>query len=201
METAYSILHNHLTLPYWLSILIVFIATLIIWKVVEKRQMAAKKNWTQAVLISLLATYIFFILLITLIARTPADARKAELIPFWSWYEVIVNHSTSLAVEIVLNVIFFMPVGILARLIDSSGFQEVKISRVAIFSLSIELTQYFTCRGLCEIFDDVIHNTVGACIGWLVCDRIAPLIKKRYRKALNPSERTTKKHSARRKPM
>ncbi|MCD8154309.1 MAG: VanZ family protein [Clostridiales bacterium] len=193
MEQAYSILHNHLTIPYWLSLLALFLFVFAVWKVV------AKKKWTQSFLISLFVTYIFFILLITLIARTPADARKAELIPFWSWYEVIVNHSTSLAVEIGLNVVLFVPVGILSRL------QNIGVKRVLLFSLClslcIEVTQYFTCRGLCEIFDDVIHNTVGACIGWVVCDRIVPLIKKRYRKALNLLERTIKKHSAKRKPM
>ncbi len=184
MEQAYSILHNQLTLPYCLSLLIVFIATFIIWKAVEKRQMVAKgtcgnqkKKWTQAALVALLVTYIFFILLITLIARTTAvnpDGtlnHKAELIPFWSWYEVIVNHSTSLAVEIILNIIFFMPVGVLARLIDSSGLQGVKMSRVAIcslcLSLAIEVMQYFTCRGLME-WDDVFGNTSGAVIGWYI---------------------------------
>lgn len=171
MEQAYSILHNHLTLPYCLSLLIVFIATLIIWKVV------AKKTTTQSILISLFVTYIFFILLITLIARTPADARKAELIPFWSWYEVIVNHSTSLAVEIILNVVLFVPVGILARL------QNFRLRPVLLFSLffslSIELTQYFTCRGLCEIFDDVIHNTVGSLIGYAGCGYVMRIYDKK----------------------
>ncbi|MCD8398775.1 MAG: VanZ family protein [Lachnospiraceae bacterium] len=169
METAYSILHNHLTLPYWLSLLIVFIATLAIWRVVEKRQMVAgrtcgnEKKWTHSLLISLFVTYIFFILLITLIARTPADTRHIKLVPFWSWYEVIVNGDRGLAVEIGLNVVLFLPVGILSRL------QGVKISRMAIFSLClslfIEVMQYFTCRGLME-WDDVFGNTCGAVIGY-----------------------------------
>ncbi|MCD7825489.1 MAG: VanZ family protein [Clostridiaceae bacterium] len=189
METAYSILQNHLSLPYCLSLLIVFIATLIIWKAVEKRKQGDKrtcgneeKKWTQAVLISLFVTYIFFILLITLIARTPADTRRAELIPFWSWYEVIVNHSTSLAVEILLNILLFVPVGILARL------QNFRLRPILLFSfllsLSIELTQYFTCRGLCEIFDDVIGNTVGGVIGWIACGYVMRIcVEKRH----NPS--------------
>ena len=199
METAYSILQNHLSPPYCLSLLIVFIATLLIWKVVEKRQMAAKgklaaerkqgeertcgnqkKKWTQAVITSLLVTYIFFILLITLIARTPASTRHIKLVPFWSWYEVIAHHDRGLLVEIILNVVLFVPVGILGRL------QNIRIKRVALFSLlfslAIELTQYFTCLGLCEIWDDVIGNTVGSLIGWIACGYVMRLVESRRRK-------------------
>ena len=36
-----------------------------------------------------------------------------------------------------------------------------------LFSIVIEITQYITCRGLCEL-DDVVCNGLGALIGyWL----------------------------------
>jgi glycopeptide antibiotics resistance protein len=40
------------------------------------------------------------------------------------------------------------------------------------FSAAIEITQYFTGRGLCE-FDDVFHNTLGACIGFIIWKKLS----------------------------
>ena len=79
---------------------------------------------------------------------------RYELIPFWSYGD------PSLRTEILLNVLLFIPVGILA------GKWKV-IPAAACFSLLIEGTQLLTGRGLFE-FDDVIHNTLGAVIGVLV---------------------------------
>lgn len=38
--------------------------------------------------------------------------------------------------------------------------------------LQLEITQYFTGRGLCE-FDDVFHNTLGACIGFIIWKKLS----------------------------
>ncbi|WP_288535663.1 VanZ family protein [uncultured Ruminococcus sp.] len=40
------------------------------------------------------------------------------------------------------------------------------------FSAAIEITQYFTGRGLCE-FDDVFNNTLGACIGFIIWKKLS----------------------------
>lgn len=88
---------------------------------------------------------------------------------------MIVNHDLRLLWEILLNVILFIPVGVLARLLGVS-LRPVFIFSL-IFSLSIELTQYFTCLGLCEIWDDVMHNTVGGVIGWLACEYMVRRLK------------------------
>jgi len=193
MEQAYSIIHSHLSFPYWISLIVVFVIVFAVWKVI------AKKKWAQSALIAVFCTYIFFILLITLIARTPADTPKIKLIPFWSWYEVIVNHNRSLAVEIILNVMLFLPVGILVQLLnialrrvdnrrvdnkrrgDRDRTDWISVPRVAvfcaIFSLSIELTQYFTCRGLAEVVDDVVSNTLGGAVGCWCCGCIIKKIR------------------------
>lgn len=171
METAYYIVENVLSLQNWLLLLTVFIATLAV------SRMAAKRRWTQAVLIALLCTYIFFILLITLISRIPAAEPIVMLIPFWSWYEVIAHHDKGLFYEIILNVLFFMPVGVLMRLLGGTG-RHVVIFCLCL-SFGIELTQYFTCLGFCDIWDDVIHNSVGGTLGWLGCEYVVSGIRRR----------------------
>ena len=55
----------------------------------------------------------------TVFTRTPT-VRRYERIPFWSWYEVIVNHSWSLLVENLLNIILLFPMGILLPVILDS---------------------------------------------------------------------------------
>ena len=67
-----------------------------------------------------------------------------ELIPFWS-YGV-----KSLQMEILLNIILFIPVGLLAPRWKTVGL-------TAGYSMLIELAQLVSFRGLFE-FDDVIHN-------------------------------------------
>ncbi|MCD7844641.1 MAG: VanZ family protein [Oscillospiraceae bacterium] len=164
METAYYIINHSFSTAHWLSLLAVFIAALAVWKVI------AKRRWTKAVLISIFITYIFFILLITLIARTPADEPKAKLIPFWSWYEAIVNANKSLFVEIVLNIALFLPAGLMFTLIypnkTSTAFRPIHVFLIGfIFSAVIETVQLITCRGLFE-WDDMLHNGIGCLLGY-----------------------------------
>ena len=75
----------------------------------------------------------------------------AELIPFWSYGESV--HRS----QLVLNIIMFLPVGLL-----SGSWKSVGLA--AGDSGLIELTQLLSLRGICE-FDDVIHNTLGTAIG------------------------------------
>ena len=101
-----------------------------------------------------MAGYLFLILAVTVLDRTPGPKMTYELIPFWS-YGV-----KSLRMEILLNVILFIPVGLLAPKWKTVGL-------AAGDSMLIELAQLVSFRGLFE-FDDVIHNTLGTVIGVLI---------------------------------
>jgi glycopeptide antibiotics resistance protein len=61
-----------------------------------------------------------------------------------------------------------VPFGILIPLLNPKirSFMKILLSGL-LFSLIIELVQYFTGRGLFE-FDDLFNNTVGAIIGYLL---------------------------------
>ena len=102
----------------------------------------------------LLAGYLFLILAVTVLERTPGPKMTYELIPFWS-YGV-----KALRMEILLNVILFIPVGLLAPRWKTVGL-------AAGYSKLIELAQLVSFRGLFE-FDDVIHNAFGTAIGVLL---------------------------------
>ena len=120
-----------------------------------------KKNLWAAVL----SGYIFFVVAVTLLIRSPEDTRY-ELVLFWSWKVVFKRWPLSewrrnLLRQILLNIAMFIPIGFMIGRI--TGWKSILISFG--FSLLIELTQLFTGRGLFE-FDDLIHNTLGAAIGF-----------------------------------
>ena len=113
----------------------------------------------------LLAGYLFLILAVTVLDRRPGPKMTYELIPFWS-YGV-----KSLRMEILLNVILFIPVGLLAPRWKTVGL-------AAGYSLLIELAQLVSFRGLFE-FDDVIHNALGTAIGVLLVLGMRRVVMKR----------------------
>ena len=108
-----------------------------------------KKEWRIGVLVG----YIFFILTETVLVRKPG-ALRYELIPLWSW------NSPEHFYQIMANIILFIPIGFL---LGKNGWKGLLIA--AGLSMAIELIQLITHRGLFE-FDDIIHNTLGAVIGF-----------------------------------
>ena len=122
----------------------------------------------------LLAAYLLFILFETVIGRKVGVGR-VELVPFWSY-----SHP-ELQMEIILNYILFMPLGVLLYLCfgEKLGLRVV----IAGFLLSalIELIQLTFKIGVFE-FDDMIGNTIGCLIGAAV-GKTTREIKKRIENA------------------
>jgi len=71
--------------------------------------------------------------------------------------------------EILLNIILFIPVGLLSPRWKTVGL-------AAGYSMLIELAQLISCRGLFE-FDDVIHNAFGTALGVLLVLGIRRVMK------------------------
>ena len=115
---------------------------------------------------SLLSEYYFLVLCSTVICRDCGSERRKELIPFWNYADIwnMVDYPTDL-MEVLLNIALFVPIGLLL------GGMGMKLKRVflsgVVLSCVIEGSQFAFRRGLCET-DDVIHNTLGCIIGYLV---------------------------------
>lgn len=102
----------------------------------------------------------------TVFTRTPGN-RAYELLPFWSWREILFHQDWNLLQENVLNIILFVPIGILLfPLFRKITWKSALIIGLAISAL-IETSQLILCRGLFE-WDDMIHNTLGCVLGYLV---------------------------------
>jgi glycopeptide antibiotics resistance protein len=74
------------------------------------------------------------------------------------------------AVDAVLNVFVFVPLGLLLAL-AAARFRTVLLSALAI-SLTIEVTQYISDAGRTADVNDLITNVTGACFGWAVASGI-----------------------------
>jgi len=114
--------------------------------------------------LSLLGTYTGLIFLATLIVRT-TNHESYQLIPFWSYYEIIVHHDMILFWEDLLNVAMMLPVGFLLP----AAFRQIQLRTVLIIAIGmecfIEIMQFVFERGLAE-WDDVIHGAIGTLIGY-----------------------------------
>lgn len=76
-----------------------------------------------------------------------------------------------------MNVVVFVPVGmIIGSLLRVKGSWLIAMMVGMGISLSIEAMQYFFHRGFAET-DDVMHNTIGCVVGYMLVLSVARLCK------------------------
>ena len=121
----------------------------------------------------LLIEYIFLLFCSTVIFRPTGETRQYDFHPFWSY------DRPELLVENIMNVIVFIPVGmILGSLLRVKGswskygswFKVNGLWLIVLLigcsiSVTIESLQFFFMRGFSEV-DDVMHNTLGCILGY-----------------------------------
>lgn len=159
MDFTTTLINKHNSLPslWWLWLIVV---ALVVW-LIDGRRVTPRP---------LLAAYIFFILMETIIGRKTGVGR-VELLPFWSY-----SHP-ELRMEIILNYILFIPLGVLLYLCFGEKLGLRVVIAGLLLSVSIEIVQLVFRIGLFE-FDDIIGNTIGCFIGAL----IGKLIRKKKKK-------------------
>jgi len=130
----------------------------------------------------LLLEYLFFLLSLTVLFRPVQAERIYDFTPFWS-YRALLGGKNSMLIQMALNIIVFIPVGILF----GCAFSRLKWWQVLLicggFSVLIEALQFVLKRGVSE-FDDVFHNVLGCAIGYGVYLVVAWVV--------NPRERLSK---------
>lgn len=110
--------------------------------------------------------YVSLIYCVTVFFRKCSETVVYNFTPFWS-YEAILKGRNDLILVNIMNVVVFVPVGVLL----SCSSRRLKWWMVLLIgfgiSLSIESLQFVLKRGLSEV-DDVIHNTLGCLIGIMI---------------------------------
>ena len=144
-----------------------------------------KRGWRKIAGL-LFVEYVFLIYCLTVICRKVSEGTTGHNFTlFWS-YEAIKNGRVDLAAENIMNVVIFVPVGILTALVI---YSKLKLFKTGLFiialglfiSSSIEAMQFFLKRGFSEL-DDVFHNTLGCLIGFMIVAIIKEiwLLQKKY---------------------
>ena len=110
----------------------------------------------------LLIEYIFLIFCSTVIFRATGEISKYDFHPFWSY------DRPDLLIENIMNTIVFIPVGmILGSLVRVKGSWLVVLLIGCSISITVEALQFWFMKGFSEV-DDVMHNTLGCLVGWLM---------------------------------
>ena len=118
----------------------------------------------QRISLSLLIPYIFMIIVATIIVRSPVAERGVVLAPFVSFKDALTNDFWDF--EIKANILMFIPFGFLLSM-AINRLNGIPILVGFLFSIMIEVVQYFTHRGVFET-DDIITNFMGILIGFII---------------------------------
>ena len=109
----------------------------------------------------LLTEYIFLIFCSTVIFRATCETRQYDFHLFWSY------DRPDLLIENIMNVIVFIPVGLLL----GCAFKQTTWWKALLIGCSISITiealQFWFIKGFSEV-DDVMHNTVGCIVGYII---------------------------------
>lgn len=112
--------------------------------------------------------YLACVLWLTLLNREPT-VQRSMLTPFWEYRNMLSGHRQWFFFwQIVGNLVMLLPLGFM--LPAMTGFFRKGLRAIFLVfcsSVAIELTQWYTARGLME-FDDVFNNTMGGIIGYLL---------------------------------
>jgi glycopeptide antibiotics resistance protein len=114
-------------------------------------------------------------LLVTVVPMGLTDSPPIGFIPFLDAFDRIANGFSSPASEatdLVLNVLLFMPFGAWAALRFGRSWMIATIVGGAILSIGIEVSQALEAVGRSASTTDVLTNTIGTGIGFLVGLRI-----------------------------
>ena len=125
---------------------------------------ASRLSIVQRISLSLLIPYIFMILVATIIARSPVAERGVVLAPFVSFKAALTNDFWDF--EIKANILMFIPFGFLLSMVINR-LNGIPLLVGFLFSVTSEVVQYFTHRGVFET-DDIITNFMGILIGFII---------------------------------
>lgn len=125
----------------------------------------------------LLVFYLYLMYGSTVFTRTPNAVRQYNTDFLWEYRAMFANRSWYYAKQIGLNILMFVPIGVLYPLwrgrrcfVSSMGFG-------LLCTLAIELMQlYFKC-GMFE-YDDIFNNMLGMFVGYMVIRLFLPKHKK-----------------------
>ena len=168
MQYWESFISSYLTFHYGVGCAIGFAIFCGYMFLISRRKKSQGQSVSKKDILCGLALSIYMVLLLggTILNREIGEEYLIEWVPFWSYCDLLSKWSIPMAVQILYNILVFIPWGFL--LPEMTCFSR-KIRTVALsafgLSFGIEAIQLVFKLGLFE-FDDMFHNVLGAVIGY-----------------------------------
>ncbi len=132
----------------------------------------------------ILSVYIAVMFVTVFLSREPGSRQGIDMTLFGTWGETPQAHAF-----VIENILLFVPFGILYPLAVSAtdrkpdlrkkiGWEKFTVLWGFLISVGIETVQLITERGYCQL-DDVVMNTLGALVGYVVFASLKFMIKKK----------------------
>ncbi|ASK30512.1 teicoplanin resistance protein VanZ [Chryseobacterium sp. T16E-39] len=121
-------------------------------------------------LIILPYTLVLLYLMFLGMGRTQYEDNVVRMEPVLStlWYIKETILWKDIVTVVLGNVVMFVPFGFLGWVFPKLSSLKNLVFTFLSAIIIVEALQYFTRMGICEV-DDVILNTLGVCLGWLMC--------------------------------
>lgn len=112
----------------------------------------------------ILAEYVVLLYCTTVFLRPLQESSAINIRPLWG-LQAFLDGQNAVMAEKIMNLVVFAPIGMLIGMVNRSLKWYHVLLASALLSLSIELFQLVLKRGYAEL-DDVIHNALGALLGY-----------------------------------
>ena len=165
-------------LPHAVAVGVGFVTVAAAWK---NQQMIKKQKrlehahavpGTQLLLWFLVAVYFAMMLSITLFSREPGSRTGVDVKLFETWGNQRLPDR-----YFVENILLFLPFGCFLPIVWPQAENVLTLALSAcMISIGIEMAQYITGRGYSQL-DDIVTNTAGAVIGYLLFFITAKIIR------------------------
>ena len=140
----------------------------------------------------LLMVYIFTVIYVTFLMRSPYQNARVSLTLFKEWKRTFIVKGEFVFLlrrlrrlrQSFLNMILFVPMGYFLPMVTNRMRSWWKVILFGLgVSLGIELLQYMTLLGMFDV-DDLFNNTIGVGIGWIIWKTF---FRERAEKRLRPN--------------
>lgn len=160
--------------------IIAFLAINLIYRLALHDE-TGRAQYKKGLAISFSIAYLVIILFITFFSRESGSRDSLDLLPF-----ATMGHGPKGDAYVLENVLLFIPLGIL---LPCTGDFWKQLPHCAftgfLVSMMTELSQFLTKRGHAQT-DDVITNTLGTIIGYMIF-KCGQMLYKKYFKNINKS--------------
>lgn len=125
------------------------------------RIITGKCSWKKSIRYFLFITYIAIVIQIAYLSRVPGSRVDVTLGFGDTWGSTLQAHA-----YVIENVMMFVPFGMLFPILGRTA-RYTCIPVAVCSSIALEGMQYITQRGYCQL-DDVVANSIGAGIGYMI---------------------------------